>query len=79
MRRFARAAFGCCQKERLLAISETYRHERPTRGGAPDLELGGRIFIKGKVQGGSNMTGTDFFQTIIAKHCSNSQTALNRF
>ena len=34
----------------------------------------------GNVQGGSNMTGTDFFfVTIIAHHSSNSQTGLNRF
>ena len=33
-----------------------------------------------KVQGGSNMTGTDFFfVTIIAHHSSNCQTGLNRF
>ena len=32
------------------------------------------------VQGGSNMTGTDFFfVTIIARHSSDSQTGLNRF
>ena len=32
------------------------------------------------IQGGSNMTGTDFFfVTIIAHHSSNSQTGLNRF
>ena len=32
------------------------------------------------VQGGSNMTGTDFFfVTIIAHHSSNFQTGLNRF
>ena len=29
-------------------------------------------------KGGSNMTGTDFFVTIIAHHSSNSQTGLNR-
>ena len=33
-----------------------------------------------QIQGGSNMTGTDFFfVTIIAHHSSNSQTGLNRF
>ena len=32
-----------------------------------------------KIQGGSNMIGTDFFVTIIAHHSSNSQTGLNRF
>jgi len=37
--------------------------------------------LKTNVQGGSNMTGTDFFffVTIIAHHFSNSQTGLNRF
>ena len=36
---------------------------------------------KAHIQGGSNMTGTDFFflVTIIADHSSNSQTGLNRF
>ena len=31
------------------------------------------------IQGGSNMTGTDFFFVTIAHHSSNSQTGLNRF
>ena len=31
------------------------------------------------IQGGSNMTGNDFFLTVIAHHSSNSQTGLNRF
>ena len=30
-------------------VLNIYRNERPTRGGAPYLELGGRIIIKGKV------------------------------
>ena len=32
-----------------------------------------------EIKGGSNMTGNDFFVTIIAHHSSNSQTGLNRF
>ena len=40
-----------------------------------EMQIPGKI-----VQGGSNMTGTDFFfVTIIAHHSSNSQTGLNRF
>ena len=37
------------------------------------------LFLRSVMQGGSNMTGTDFFVTIIAHHSSNSQTGLNRF
>jgi len=37
------------------------------------------IKVRLLIQGGSNMTGTDFFVTIIAHHSSNSQTGLNRF
>ena len=36
--------------------------------------------VKFILQGGSNMTRTDFvFVTVIAHHSSNSQTGLNRF
>ena len=38
------------------------------------------IYIYIYIQGGSNMTWTDFFfVTIIAHHSSNSQTGLNKF
>ena len=38
------------------------------------------VKLRRYLQGGSNMTGTDFFfVTIIAHHSSNSQTGLNRF